>query len=367
MGSSTPQMAARVLCLVLIVAAWQGTAAAFVGDLSNLEGASPTDDLASLSKEELLSFLTGQNADLKKQNAKQNAAHEEQNAAHEMQNADLKKQNAALKARLDGASRLAAAKKDELELGEQNMMQTAMQERFGFGGMMTAGSFVEQPGVVFEKKELGEVALVSDPSTLESGGTVSSTTGLGPSACSNSSTTFCNPALCEGHIPGFTGGLNCPSFTSDECPDDLSGLSFFQVAANGRAKCKTFGQYHAISSILACYPYGTGRICTKAAFMHPHGAAKHVVAIMLKRLVCSGDPETCLTYKMGYCISNSNEDPYFSSTRNHQIQSNEIKPAYEMLRGSWTDIFDTENGGITEDWVCGEEDTQKFREVLMAF
>merc|ERR1711865_1364339 len=120
MGSSTPQMAARVLCLVLIVAAWQGTAAAFVGDLSNLEGASPTDDLASLSKEELLSFLTGQNADLKKQNAKQNAA---------------------LKARLDGASRLAAAKKDELELGEQNMMQTAMQERFGFGGMMTAGSF----------------------------------------------------------------------------------------------------------------------------------------------------------------------------------------------------------------------------------
>merc|ERR1711865_795310 len=134
MGSSTPQMAARVLCLVLIVAAWQGTAAAFVGDLSNLEGASPTDDLASLSKEELLSFLTGQNADLKKQNAKQNAAHEEQNADHKMQ-------NAALKARLDGASRLAAAKKDELELGEQNMMQTAMQERFGFGGMMTAGSF----------------------------------------------------------------------------------------------------------------------------------------------------------------------------------------------------------------------------------
>ena len=107
-------------------------------DLSNLEGASPTDDLASLSKEQLLSFLTGQNADLKKQNAKQNAAHEEQNAAHEMQNADLKKQNAALKARLDGASRLAAAKKDKL--GEQNMMQTAMQERFGFGGMMTAGT-----------------------------------------------------------------------------------------------------------------------------------------------------------------------------------------------------------------------------------
>ena len=72
--------------------------------------------------------------------------------------------------------------------------------------------------VVFEKKELGEVALVSDlvsdPSTLESGDTVSSTTGLGPSACSNSSIN-CNPALCEGHIPGFTGKLQSTNVSSN--------------------------------------------------------------------------------------------------------------------------------------------------------
>merc|ERR1711865_1237339 len=74
---------------------------------ASVEAASPTDDLESLSKEQLLSFFTGQVADLKKQNARQNAAHD----AHEMQVADLQKQNAAheeqvaaLKARLDGAS-----------------------------------------------------------------------------------------------------------------------------------------------------------------------------------------------------------------------------------------------------------------------
>merc|ERR1711865_580453 len=92
---------------------------------ASVEAASPTDDLESLSKEQLLSFFTGQVADLKKQNARQNAAHEEQVAA--------------LKARLDGASRLAAAKNDEL--GEQTMMKTAMQ-----GGVLTAGLNAEQNG-----------------------------------------------------------------------------------------------------------------------------------------------------------------------------------------------------------------------------
>merc|ERR1712166_599273 len=109
---------------------------------ASVEAASPTDDLESLSKEQLLSFFTGQVADLKKQNA----THEERVAA--------------LKARLDGASRLAAAKNDEL--GEQTMMKTVMQGRFGVGGVLTAGLDAEQNGG-FEEKELGEVALVSDP------------------------------------------------------------------------------------------------------------------------------------------------------------------------------------------------------------
>jgi len=245
--------------LVLVIALVKG-AADEPHDISSLDAASQTDDLQSLSKEQLLSFFTGQNADLKKQNAahemqnadlkKQNAAHEmqvadlkkqneeqnaahemqnadlkKQNAAHEMQNADLKKQNAALKARLDGASRLAAAKNDEL--GEQTMMQTVMmQGSYGFGGMTIAGLSTEQSSGM-EKKELGEVALVSDPepyvkSTLKYGKRISSTNGLGPSACSDPFIN-CNPALCEGHTPGFSGGLNCPTFTSDRCPDDLSG------------------------------------------------------------------------------------------------------------------------------------------------
>ena len=61
----------------------------------------------------------------------------------------------------------------------------------------------------FEKKELGEVALVSDPepyvkSTLVSEDKISSINGLGPSACSDPFIN-CNPALCEGQVSGFSG------------------------------------------------------------------------------------------------------------------------------------------------------------------
>merc|ERR1712086_918750 len=196
-----------------------------------LDTASPSDDLESLSKEQLLSFLKGQNADLKKQNA-----------AHEEQNADLKKQNAAQNAAHE--MQVADLKKQNRELGEQAMFQTVMHERFGFGGMMTSGSTTAMSSG-FEKKELGEVALVSDPelyvkSTLESGDKISSTNGLGPSACSDPFIN-CNPALCEGQIPGFSGGLNCPPFVSTSCPDDLSRLEFQHVShGSGTIKCRSF-------------------------------------------------------------------------------------------------------------------------------
>merc|ERR1711865_234976 len=296
--------------VVLIVAC---VAADVPHDLSSLDQpieldtASPSDDLESLSKEQLLSFLKKQNADLKKQNR---------------------------------------------ELGEQAMFQTVMHERFGFGGMMTSGSTMAMSSG-FEKKELGEVALVSDPepyvkSTLESGDEVSSTNGLGPSACSDPFIN-CNPALCEGQIPGFSGGLNCPPFVSTDCPDDLSGLAYQHVSNDGIIECRPFGSKRARKRLVACYQYETGgKICTKPALTHPNGATTSVVAIMLKRLVCSGNPEKCFTHKMGYCISNqkSGQLPYFSSKLTPLIKPNEYGPAQKMLKGKWTDIFDTKNGGV---------------------
>merc|ERR1711865_655859 len=327
---------------------------------ASVEAASPTDDLESLSKEQLLSFFTGQVADLKKQNANQNAAHDEQNAR---QNAAHEEQVAALKARLDGASRLAAAKNDEL--GEQTMMKTVVALH---GGVLTAGLNAEQNGG-FEEKELGEVALVSDPelyvkSTLKSGDKISSTNGMGPSACSNPFIK-CNAALCEGQIPGFSGGLNCPKFTSTDCPDDLSRFSFLKITAGRKVTCVSFSHISAAKSVLACGRYGTGRVCTKPAFLHPNGASKHVVGIMLKRLVCSGTPEKCFTHKMGYCISNqkSGQLPYFSS----KSTLYEVQAAQKMLKGKWTDIFDTKNGGIKAEWACGAEDTKIFKDTIMAF
>jgi len=340
------------LMLMLVIALNIG-AADEPHDLSSLdqpvrlEAASAIDDLKSLSKAQLLSF-------------------------HTEQVADFKKQVAALKARLDGASRLAPAKNDEL--GEQ----TGMQERNWFGGVMAAGSSkVVSSG--FEK-ELGEVALVSDPelyvkSTLEKGDKVSNTIGLGPSACSDPFID-CNPALCEGQTPGFSGGLNCPTFASTDCPDDLSGLSYlFIVASRRKAKdagnvyCGEFSSYQAARRLVACYRYENGRICTKPAFMHPHNTARDVVAIMLKRLVCSDNPEKCFTHKMGYCISNknSNQDPYFSSSNTGKIQYEEFKHAYKKLKDSWNDIFDTENGGIQDKWACDDHDLLIFKDALMAF
>ena len=71
----------------------------------------------------------------------------------------------------------------------------------------------------FEEKELGEVALVSDPepyvkSTLVSEDAISSTNGLGPSACSDPFIN-CNPALCEGQISGFRGNRQSTNVSSN--------------------------------------------------------------------------------------------------------------------------------------------------------
>ena len=71
----------------------------------------------------------------------------------------------------------------------------------------------------FEKKELGEVALVSDPepyvkSTLTKGDKISSTNGMGPSACSDPFNN-CNPALCEGQISGFSGKRQSTNVSSN--------------------------------------------------------------------------------------------------------------------------------------------------------
>merc|ERR1711865_1041078 len=191
---------------------------------ASVEAASPTDDLESLSKEQLLSFFTGQVADLKKQSANQNAAHDEQVA-------DLK------------------------------------------------------------------------------------------------------------------------------------------ITAGRKVTCVSFSHISAAKSVLACGRYGTGRVCTKPAFLHPHGASKHVVGIMLKRLVCSGTPEKCFTHKMGYCISNqkSGQLSYFSSSLTFKIKPEEYAPAQKMLKGKWTDIFDTKNGGIKAEWACGAEDTKIFKDTIMAF
>ena len=64
----------------------------------------------------------------------------------------------------------------------------------------------------FEEKKLGEVVGLSDPgvyvkTTLANGTKLSATTGFGPSACSDPFDE-CTPALCEGHIEGFSGKCN---------------------------------------------------------------------------------------------------------------------------------------------------------------
>ena len=62
---------------------------------------------------------------------------------------------------------------------------------------------------------------------------------------------------------------------------------------------------------------------------------------MLKRLVCSGNPEKCFTHKMGYCISNENsgQDPYFEKENSAETTEGELKEAYVRLPAShlcWT-------------------------------
>jgi len=72
---------------------------------------------------------------------------------------------------------------------------------------------------------------------------------------------------------------------------------------------------------------------------------------------------------MGYCISNQKSDQlsYFSSSLTFKIKPIEYAPAQKMLKDKWTEIFDTKNGGIKDEWACGDEDTKIFKDTIMAF
>jgi len=164
--------------------------------------------------------------------------------------------------------------------------------------------------------------------------------------------------------------------------------------------------------LVACYQYETGKICTKAAITHPNAATRPVVAIMLKRLVCSGDPEKCFTHKMGYCISNEKQCAnecakkeakkalaaaeesgnstavteaeaawadagqcmsnctYFANENAVFATEDEYTQAYDSLNANRNEIFvngDGDGMGIHADWKCEEEDTKLFQNELMAF
>lgn len=297
-----------------------------------LDTASPTGELKSLSKEELPALVTKQNAAI--------AAYEEQKAVRTKQ----------------------------IALGEQ--------EKFGFGGMMTSGTLMQMSSG-FEEKKLGEVVGLSDPgvyvkSTLAEEENLSDTTGFGPSACSNPFEE-CTPALCEGHIEGFSGGLNCPSFVSSECPDDLSKLGFFTLTASGTVHCKHFGNDFAISKIVRCFDYDTGKVCTKPGILHPHLSETTVVAIILKRMMCSGSPEKCFSYKVAHCIDSSKNTgsrrrrAYFRNKDAQKATDEEYRNAYNKLKYHWDDIYDTETGRIKDAWACDGDDAKKFRDTVMNF
>merc|ERR1711865_169992 len=152
--------------------------------------------------------------------------------------------------------------------GRETMMSSPMREKKLGEGLTSDGSMMANEG--FDGLNAPFVK-----SVLVEGSKIDPEIGLGPSACSNPFDK-CNPALCEGQIEGYSGGLNCAPFADAKCPDDLSELKYVQFE-QGKITCADFNNNFAINRIARCFVYKQGKVCTKAGILHPHNSGEAVV------------------------------------------------------------------------------------------
>lgn len=206
-----------------------------------------------------------------------------------------------------------------------------------------------------------------EQSTIKEGKTMPRS-GFGPSACMDPFKD-CNPSLCYNHVPGYSGGLNCPLFAKKDCPDDLSNFQAFFLSAGGHAECGKFTSASAIEGDTRCHKFqdGAGRICSKRLIFHPNNAPTSVAGVVMKRVFCSGVPEKCFTTKVGHCIENP-DGAWFESPKQMRATEKELMRVGDTLKDNWkSSIFDVTSGSITEEWKCKEKGMEEFENFMLAY
>merc|ERR1711865_1285046 len=196
-----------------------------------------------------------------------------------------------------------------------------------------------------------------------------------------------NPALCEGHMAGFTGDLQCRSSFKNECPDDLSKLAYSIKTVSGYERCNPFSADMSLKRTAKCNQQGDKVHCVKAGVVHPNQAASSVGAIMFKRTICEGG--SCHTFRIGYCFNSPAEQPeqsrrkllgfrphmniYQSVRKNHFLSTLAARTTdqeridfLDYLTRNWAQAF-SDNGQVAVAWKCTGADQQSFEQTLMMF
>jgi len=179
--------------------------------------------------------------------------------------------------------------------------------------------------------------------------------------CNNNQEVLVGTHNCEVDLRGYL--VNSGQQGGNLCPDDLSMGKFFKASGSNSG----FGSCHSFDSDFA--RYGSTEYSTKATahagmvskmkVAHPHNADTRVGVMAAKRIMCSGDPLVCETFKAVNCFRVPSTNGFkFANIREAQATDAELKEFVDQVTANAWDDAGTANAKIKSNWKCTSTDME---------
>ena len=207
--------------------------------------------------------------------------------------------------------------------------------------------------------------------------------------CNNNQEVVVGTHNCEVDLRGYL--VNSGQQGGNLCPDDLSMGKFFKAAGSNSG----FGSCHSFDSDYARYgsteytTQGTAHdgMVSKMKVAHPHNAERQVGVMAAKRIMCSGDPLVCETFKaISVCsicqfdialIINLPSNPFslakavncfrvpssngfkFADKAEAKTTDAELKTFVDQVTANAWDDAGTANAKVKSNWKCTSTDMER--------
>jgi len=179
--------------------------------------------------------------------------------------------------------------------------------------------------------------------------------------CNNNQEVLVGTHNCEVDLRGYL--VNSGQQGGNLCPDDLSMGKFFKASGSNSG----FGSCHSFDSDFA--RYGSTEYSTKATahagmvskmkVAHPHNADTRVGVMAAKRIMCSGDPLVCETFKAVNCFRVPSTNGFkFANIREAQATDAELKEFVDQVTANAWDDAGTANAKVKSNWKCTSTDME---------